>query len=620
MCGIIGQISSEVNVNQNWISDGLKLLAHRGPDGSGIYESPNKKVTFGHRRLSIIDLTSNASQPMTDESTGVTITFNGEIYNFIELRKRLISDGYMFKSKSDTEVLLKAYNKWGLELTNVLNGMYSFAVYDPNKNRVFFSRDRVGEKPLYYSLVNKTLKFSSELSPLINDKSFDVKIDRSSLDNYLSWGYVSNSSTMIKEINKLEPAHSLLFDLETSKLKKWRYWSLPNFDSSNCLKKDELIYKFENLMQDAVTKQLISDVPVGLLLSGGVDSSLVTAFASKNHSNIKTFNVSFPLHKKFDESNHARLISNHFGTDHTELQVNSITSDQIEKILFNIDEPMVDSSLIPTFLVSQLIKKHCTVAIGGDGADELFGGYSTHSRLLKLKKIQSFFPHIFRNGISKISNALLPTGFKGRNYLNFISIDFKNDLPITNYPFNNYDRAKLMSNHPNWIMISEEIRKKLIPDEKDLIQRVTRHDFNNYLPADILVKVDRASMLNSLEIRAPFLDYRIIEFAYRDIGSEFKTTMNQKKIFLKEICKKFFPKSFDFNRKQGFSIPLADWLINDDKIKDLVFDNLYNSDTFFNKEFVNKIYNGLKKGYSNSEKIFCLLQFEIWRKKNKIKF
>lgn len=614
MCGIIGVASSRGEIiNREWIKVGRDTMYHRGPDACGEWWSTDRKVGLGHRRLAILELTNAGDQPMIDPNTGNAVIFNGEIYNFKELKSILLKEGYSFRTNSDTEVLLASYNKWGFDCVNKFNGMFAFALYDNQKKTIFLSRDRAGEKPLYYYLENNILTFASELKPFLLQKNKKYKIDRNALDCYLTMGYIPGDMCILSGFYKLKPAHSLLFDTLSGDIKTWEYWEIPSFEKSNfSTNTNDLTDELESLLESAVQLQLTADVPIGVLLSGGVDSSLITAMASRSSNKVKTFTIGFPGYGQNDETTHAKLISDHFGTEHIVLDAEMPNSDLIIRLAKQFDEPMVDSSMIPTYMVSNLVKKYCTVALGGDGGDELFGGYTTHRSFLNLSQKFQHFPLNVRKLIAKIAKESLPVGFKGRNYLMNVGLDFDKDIPVFSEIFDSSFRKKLLSS--NGFTFAEEIRKNLTSSDFDLIQRLTRTDFKNYLPEDILVKVDRASMMNSLEIRAPFLDHRLIEFAYSKVPTSLKTSTNDQKIILKKLAKKLLPQEFDFQRKQGFSIPIYGWLKKSGSFRDLFWSVLNDSDCIFDKKAIRSLLEGQDKGYSNGERIFALVLFELWRK------
>ena len=590
-------------------------MTHRGPDDGGEWWSGDGRVGLAHRRLSIVDLSPAGHQPMHNEARGLSIVFNGEIYNFRELRVELESRGYGFRSGSDTEVLLAAYDVWDTDCLSRLNGMFAFALYDARRQTVFLARDRAGEKPLFYHLVQGTLHFASELKALLADPSLPRRINPDSLDCYLAMGYVPGEGCILQDFNKLPPAHALSFDLQRGTAKAWRYWQVPDLTAEAAAGQvDEpgLLDKLETLLEDSVRRQLVADVPVGVLLSGGVDSSLITAMAVRASSQVKTFTIRFPGHGALDETEHARLIARHFGTEHTELVAQSTAADLIPSLARQFDEPMVDSSIIPTFLASQLVRQHCTVALGGDGGDELFGGYGHYSRLLWMQGRLDRIPLSLRKAIS-FGAEKLPVGLKGRNWLLGMGVDLQQGLPsITNY-FDATIRQQLMARYAGWKLVAELIHRKRIPLHPDLLQRATRMDLANYLAEDILVKVDRASMMNSLEVRAPFLDHRLIEFAFSKVPSRLKATPHDKKILLKRLTARVLPPEFDRQRKQGFSIPLAAWL-KTGPFRDMFHEVLLDAGCLFDRRTVCGLLKGEERGRSNSERLFALVLFEMWRR------
>lgn len=616
MCGIVGIASKTTIVGRAWLLAGRDAMIHRGPDDAGEWWSNDGRVGLGQRRLSIIDLSPAGHQPMQDGPAEITIVFNGEIYNFAELREELVAHGVVFRSTSDTEVILSAYRAWGTDCLTRLNGMFAFAIYDARQQTLFLARDRAGEKPLFYHRSGDTLRFASELKGLLADANLPRRIEPEALDCYLAMGYVPGERCILQGFNKLPAAHALLFDLTAGSINIWRYWRLPelaSIASQDRVDEAALLDELETLLEDAVRRQLVADVPVGVLLSGGVDSSLVTAMAVRASSKVKTFTIRFPGHAKLDETEHARLIAQHFHTEHVELEAAQTTADLLPRLARQFDEPMVDSSMIPTFLVSQLVRQHCTVALGGDGGDELFGGYGHHSRLLWMKNRLGLIPRPLRQTIAFAAERLMPVGLKGRNWLQGLGVDLKNGLPLIASYFDATTRKRLMSRHVGWQTSAETVLKGRIPSNPDLLQRATRMDFVNYLAEDILVKVDRASMLSSLEVRAPLLDYRLIEFAYGKVPSYLKATVQDKKILLKRLTARVLPPEFDRQRKQGFSIPLAEWL-KVGVFRDVFRDVLLDSECIFDQRTVKELLYGQDQGRSNSERLFALVMFELWRR------
>ena len=558
---------------------------------------------------------------MHDAGGELCIVFNGEIYNFADLRRDLAARGHAFRTQSDTEVILAAYREWGIGCLSHLNGMFAFALYDGRRRQLFIARDRAGEKPLFYAPRDGALRFASELKGLMADVSFVRRVDPHALDCFLAMGYVPGERCMLQGVKKLPPAHALAFDLDTGQSRLWRYWQLPQVDASagdSAADETGLLQQLETLLEDAVRRQLVADVPVGVLLSGGVDSSLITAMAARSAHKVKTFTIRFPGHDSYDETGHARLIARHFGTEHVELVGAESTVDLLPLLARGFDEPIVDSSMIPTYLVSRLVREHCTVALGGDGGDELFAGYAHYDRMLWLQQRLGAVPPRLRRAAARAAEALMPVGFKGRSWLQGVGVDLRTGLPLIFSFFDRAMRRRLMRTRGTWELAAERIRDERIPCAADLLQRATRMDFGNYLAEDILVKVDRASMLNSLEVRAPLLDYRLIEFAFGQVPSRLKATAGSRKVLLKKLATRILPREFDQQRKQGFSIPLAAWL-RSDPWKAFFRETLLGpASTVFDRAAVSDLLDGQARGRANSERLFALVLFELWRREYRI--
>ena len=549
---------------------------------------------------------------MQRADTGLSIVFNGEIYNFAELRQELQQLGHGFRSHSDTEVLLAAYAQWGTKCLSQLNGMFAFALFDAPRQQLFLARDRAGEKPLFYRLEGGSLVFASEMKALLANPALPRSIDLEALDCYLAMGFVPGDGCILQGYSKLAPAHAMTFDLREGATRVWRYWQLPELEPVATVDETTLLDELEALLEDAVGRQLVADVPVGILLSGGVDSSLVTAMAVRRSRQVRTFSIGFPSHGKLDETPHARLIARHFGTEHVELMAEPTTVDLLPTLARQFDEPMVDSSMFPTWLVSHLVRQHCTVALGGDGGDELFGGYGHYSRLLWMQQRLKPVPARLRHGVAWAAEHLLPVGFKGRNYAQALDVDLQRGLPLIASYFDQTMRNRLLSGYPDHVRVAEMIHQARVPVQADLLQRATRMDFENYLADDILVKVDRASMLNSLEVRAPLLDQHVIEFAFAKVPSHLKATEKQKKILLKRLAARLLPPEFDQQRKQGFMVPMAEWL-KAGPFRELFWDTLNSSNCLFHPKTVQNLLAGQDRGRNNGERLFALVQFELWR-------
>lgn len=557
---------------------------------------------------------------MSDASGQLVIVFNGEIYNFHELRAELAAAGHVFRSQSDTEVLLAAYREWGTECLSHLNGMFAFALYDASCRRTFMARDRAGEKPLFYAADSTTLRFASELKALMADPALPRRIDPQALDCYLAMGFVPGDLCMLRGVRKLPPAHALTFDLDSAQLRIWRYWQLPAEPPSEAAVDADhattLVRELEDLLQDSVRRQLVADVPVGVLLSGGIDSSLVTAMAARVATRVKTFTVRFSGHGQYDETEHARLIARHFGTEHVELQAAQCAPDLLSVLARQFDEPMVDSSMIPTYLISKVVREHCTVALSGDGGDELFAGYPHYDRLLWMQERLSLIPRALRRLAAHAATIALPIGMKGRSYLQGVGADWSSQVPaLIGYCYDDYTRRRLLLHRSSWSPAAERIRQERTPAAAQLLQRATRMDFQNYLAEDLLVKVDRASMLNSLEMRAPLLDHRLIEFAFGRVPGALRATSASRKVLLKALTARVLPPQFDRSRKQGFSIPLASWLRAGpwrDYFREVL---LGSQDTLFDPQVSSEL---LRASARNGERLFALVLFELWRREYRV--
>lgn len=616
MCGIVGTASRDIVANRAWLAAGCSALRHRGPDDAGEWWSNDGRVGLAHRRLAIIDLSRAGHQPMQDAAGSLTIIFNGEIYNFVDLRAELVVKGAVFRSHSDTEVILASYREWGTGCLSRLNGTFAFAIHDANRQIVFLARDRAGEKPLFYHHAGATIRFASELKAILADPLLQRRIDAEALDCYLAMGYVPGERCILDGFRKLPPAHALEFDLCAGSVRSWRYWEVPELRADaarGMVDEVALLDELESLLEDSVRRQLVADVPVGVLLSGGVDSSLITAMAVRASSNVRTFTVGFPGHGKLDEREHARFIASHFGTRHTELSAEPATADLLPSLARQFDEPLVDSSMIPTYLVAELVRGQCTVALGGDGGDELFGGYSEYSRMLWMQERLGSIPRPVRRTVASAAATLLPVGFKGRNWLEALGGDLRDGVPLIGSYFDAVTRRRLMAAYPEWRIVAEGVARGRVPAHAELLQRATRMDFQNYLAEDILVKVDRASMLHSLEVRAPLLDHRVIEFAFGKVPSRLKANSGEKKIFLKRLAARVLPPGFDRHRKQGFSIPLGDWL-RSGAFRELFHDVLLDSRSIFDVHVARALLRGQERGRNNGERLFALVVFELWRR------
>ena len=589
-------------------------LSHRGPDDQGVWRSRDGAVVLGHRRLSIIDLSPGGHQPMCDAAAGCHVVFNGEIYNFQEVRDELTARGHAFRSASDTEVLIEAYRAWGTQCLSRLNGMFAFVLYDEAKRLVFAARDRAGEKPLFYTQANGRVAFGSELKALLSDDAVPRRVDPWALEYYLAFGHVPFDRCMLVGVQKLPAAHALAYDLDKNILRTWPYWTLPAPSSEPAAPVDDLTAMLEHRLLDSVRMRLIADVPVGVMLSGGLDSSLVTAMAARVKPRIKTFTISFPGHGDYDEAPHAQAVAEHFGTDHVVLPIEPATVDLLPELARQYDEPLADSSMVPTSIVSRLIRREATVALGGDGGDELFGGYPHHSWVQSQAQVQRFIPVSARPWMRAAMAATLPVGLKGRNYLLGLSGDQHFSIAQFNQLFDPTTRRRLLGSNGDGTggVTPEQFKASLADYEGTPLQMATRVDFRGYLPDDILAKVDRASMMYGLEVRAPWLDHRLVEFAFT-LPDALRATGTERKILPRRLASRLLPPSLNLTRKQGFSLPLDDWFAGSwgSFTRGVLTDP---GQQTFSRTVVDSLLAGQGRGRGNMHRLFALTMFELWRR------
>ena len=617
MCGIVGAIGSEPAGDRHLLTVMRDTMPHRGPDDAGTWWGEDGRVGLAHRRLSIIDLSPGGHQPMLDPSGQLALVYNGEIYNYRHLRDELAADGATFRTSSDTEVLMEAYRRWGTDCLSRLNGMFAFAVYDATARRVFIARDRAGEKPLFYFEDGHRLLFASELKALMADPSVPRHVDLEALAAYLAYGYVPGEACMLQGFRKLPPACAMTYHLDTGRLETWPYWRLPEGDARAAANEDDLLERFHELLKQSVRRRLVADVPVGILLSGGIDSSLVTAMAAEaSTGTVRTFTISFPGHDQFDEAPYARMVAEHFGTEHVEMPAEATTVDLLPELARQYDEPMGDSSMVPTYLVSRLIRSHATVALGGDGGDELFGGYPQHSWVQQQQRLRRYLPGPLRAALHALLAKVVRPGARGRNYLLGCVSDLGGSVAQFNVHFDAAWRRRLMA--PVWPArgsgTAPEARKaSLCAAGATPLRCVTTVDFRTYLPNDILVKVDRASMLTSLEVRSPFLDPGLIEFAFGCVPDSLRASRHERKILPRRLARRLLPPQLDLERKQGFSLPLQQWFKG--TWGTYCQEVLAEADpALFDRLTLDRLIADQRRRYLNTPRLFALTMFELWRR------
>ncbi len=573
MCGIAGFVGAGSEADLARMADSL---AHRGPDDTGYWRDPVRPVFFGHRRLSILDL-SGGHQPMLTADGGLVISFNGEIYNFAELRAQLVARGHQFRTDhSDTEVLLYGYREWGEDLPSHCNGMWTFVIYDVPRRRLFGSRDRFGKKPFYYATQNGSFVFGSELTALRIHPSISGALSRLSLKKFYGYGYIPAPNTILENVYKLPGGHSFTLDVEAGSLtpKVTKYWDfvLEPLAGSEIPKDPERVWgeELRTLLDAAVRRRLVADVPVGVFLSGGIDSSAVTAFASRHVTpgNLKTFSIGFE-DSSFDESADARRVAELFKTDH-HLEMLSIERARslLPAIAQEIDEPMGDSSLLPTYLLSQFTRSHVKVALGGDAGDELFAGYDPFVALRAAKLYSRLVPHPVHQAICMlasrmpVSHRYMSFDFKIKRALRGLSYPPKLWLPVWMAPLDASELAELF-NEPVDLedIFSEAIATWEGCAQPDPVDRTLQFYTKLYLQDDILVKVDRATMMHGLEARAPFLDIDFVNLVRR-IPSAWKYRHGETKYILKKALEPVLPASVLYRKKKGFGVPIGAWFKN----------------------------------------------------------
>ena len=629
MCGIVGFLTSKaIDIPEYEILKRMRdVLIHRGPDDVGEYVRPlddkGPFVFFGHRRLSIIDLTGG-HQPLSNEDGTIWVVFNGEIYNFKELREELKGRGHQFRTYSDTEVIAHAYEEYQEDCFRYFNGMFAIGIWDEKRNRLVLARDRLGKKPLYYSFINETFLFASELKAMMLYPAFSRKVDPFSLMKYLFFEFIPSPHTIFVDAQKIPAASYLIWDKKGVKVRK--YWSpFDPQEEEKYLSEAEAEVRMMELLKESVKRRLISDVPLGVFLSGGIDSSAITALAqSEVPGKVKTFSIGFE-DPSFDESKYASLASKYIGTDHHEQTM--IPTDLLNIVpgLPDIlDEPMADASILPTYLLSKFTRGHVTVALGGDGGDELFAGYPTylaHKFARPYEHFLGFFHPIgtFLASLLPVSDDNISFDFKVKKFLSGIGYPdgVRNSVWLGSFPYSENEKVLSTEIHAqfNRDRLVEEISlyEKEYPYD-DRITKLQYLDLRLYLQESILVKVDRASMACSLEIRAPFLDYRLVEFMMR-LPSKWKLRGFTSKYILKKAMKNRLPDEVINRPKKGFGVPIAKWVKG--PLKEL-FGDLLSADRirregFLDSEYVTQLLQDhLLNRRDNRKQLWTLLVWELW--------
>jgi asparagine synthase (glutamine-hydrolysing) len=612
MCGIVGFNWQDENLIKSLAS----LLEHRGPEQDGFYIQNGASI--GHKRLRIIDLSEKGRQPLFNEDRTICITYNGEIFNFPELRRTLEEAGHKFQSRTDTEVLVHGYEQWETELLEKINGQFAFCIFDNAKNIFFLARDHFGIKPLYYYCNGNKFIFGSELKVFLKS-DIEKQISQKALDYYLLFGNTPSGQSILENVKKVLPGSYIIYDLTEQKIKESRrYWTL-TFSQGQSLSENEIEEQIVRRLDQSVKMQLISDVPLGAFLSGGLDSSIIVALMRKYVKDLNTFSIKFDV-PGYDESQYAKIISDKFQTNHHEIEFNAKSvQDLICELPFYYDEPFADPSMIPTCLVSRVAKQHVTVSLSGTGGDELFAGYPRYIQLLLLKRL-NHAPAIAKkilSGTLSGLNIFLQNDKLGKlqNFIGRPEETWVLYLKLFSYMFRSKDEQ--IERLAQFSYLKEHFKYA------DDVTNALNFDINEYLPDCLLTKEDRASMAVTLEVRVPFLDHTLAEFAAK-IPTNFKIKGTDKKHILKEAFSGILPKEILHRRKKGFSVPLAHYFRNE--LKDFAGREIFNSKDFdylstrletgYDRTFLQNLWQKHQKGSADYSRIFwSIIMFNLWYRK-----
>ena len=610
MCGIAGFIDASYNDDEAnvVINTMCRVIRHRGPDEQGIWVGNG--VALGMRRLAIIDR-SLGHQPMFNEDESVLTVFNGEIYNYRELQKELQQRGHRFRTNSDTEVIVHAYEEYGDDCVKHLHGMFSFAIWDKKRRRLLAARDRFGKKPFNYYWNGQRFIFGSEIKSLLK-AGIPREIDPIALDEYLTYRYVPTPYTIFQGVRKLPAAHTLTYENGVVDIK--RYWELP-FTPTNQDDEASAIERIGVLLRDAVQMRLMSEVPLGAFLSGGIDSSVVVGLMSQMMSQpVKTFSIGF-AEEDHSELPHARQVAKHFGTEHHEFLVRPDLISVLPDLVWAYDEPFADASMLPTYYVSKLAREHVTVVLTGDGGDEIFGGYMPYRREYSIKRMPLFVRFILRYG-----SSLMPNGMRGKNRFRLLLSDPALRCVQTTTTFRNYARSLMYSDdYYSHVRDHDPLERQLseyrAASHLDITTQMQRVDARVYLADDILVKVDKASMVNSLETRAPLLDQHLAEYV-SSLPSTLRMRNGVLKYMLKKVAADLLPTDIIERPKMGFGVPLDHWFRGDltGYAYDLLASSQANQRGIFDPPFIQDLLKAHRrtKAVNYSEAIWALLCLEHW--------
>jgi len=625
MCGIYGYVSSRGGIQPEILRRMGDTLRHRGPDDEGecIQHSEELAVALGHKRLSIIDLTSAAKQPISDEDGKIWLTYNGEIYNFRELRSELAAKGHTFKSTSDGEVIVHLYEEMGAACLERLKGMFAFALWDETQQSLFLARDRIGKKPLHYAIYDGGIAFASEIKALLKHPKVVKEIDLSALNKYLTFEYVPAPATIFKSIKKLEPGHYLSYQNGKSEIKK--YWDIPLADYPIGFKtEDEYAEELRDILERAVRSRLVADVPVGVFLSGGIDSGVIAALAAKADRKIECFSIGFD-EPSFDESSHAKSIAKALGLNHRLKIFNTREMlDNLDELPNFLDEPLADASILPSYLLSKVASERLKVALSGDGGDELFAGYPTY-QAHRIITYYDLLPETLKNSVKAlaawlpVSHGNISTDFKIKQFLRGAGVSPEIRFFMWMGSFTESEKKGLLSSDVRAALAHENTYEDVFAYiresglNKDL-ERILYLSMKLYLQDDILVKVDRAAMANGLEVRCPLLDQELVEFACR-LPMQYKLHGLKTKYLLKKAAAGILPDSIINRKKKGFGIPISKWLTGELKsyMLDYLGEERIKRQGYFNYPYVKGLIDDhLHKRKDHRKLLWTLLIFQIW--------
>jgi len=608
MCGIFGQVNRNSAVNPDLINVCTTAISSRGPDSSGVFVDGN--VGLGFRRLAIVDLSETGNQPM--QSSDIAIVFNGEIYNYLDLKKSLLIDT-KFRGTSDTEVILKSYEQKGIAVLEELEGMFGLCIYDKREKRLVLARDPFGKKPLYYYKDEETFVFASEIKAILAADTVKKKleIDPLSLNKFLFYGYIPSPNSIFKQIKKVNPGTIMEFSIDAwDFVSEKKIWNLENIEINNSLKEEEILSKLDVLLDSSIKKRLMADVPLGMFLSGGLDSTLVSYYLGKLSPNTKTYTVSYGKNPDIDESKYAKMAADKFGLQNVSCEFDfTMVKDTFLEIMNYLDEPMADAGIVPLYFISKQSKKDFTVVLSGDGGDEVFGGYTKYKAQQNIEQLS------WLSFISKPASKFIPRNNPFHKLLSGFDLPFEQrQFIFGSGSFLSDEVSNLMiNNYPMDTVFEDAKRYSDSFKQKDLINKSLYLDCKIQLPDWYLVKGDRATMANSQEMRNPLLDKPLAEYLF-SLSGDWKIHNGVSKYLEKKLLEKHFDKEFVNRPKRGFGIPLDKWIKSE--LKDVFEGYLFKKNDYFNQDYIHSLYNNHLNDVENNQfKLLRVFAFNYFMEK-----